>query len=76
MDKKNIISVLFYPYQNNVVVMVTRSKGYFTYPQLKRIYSIPYSAKNVESFFGWYQKLQSLNEKRIFSEMKKLNETT
>lgn len=65
-----IISVLYYPFENDLVIRVTRANGFFSFPQKVKIYSVSYNSPIVESFFLWYQKLQRLSESNIFNSMR------
>ena len=65
-----IISVLYFPFENSLVVRVMRADGYFSAPQKVMTYHISYDSPIVESFFRWYQKLQRLSESKIFNSMK------
>ena len=70
----NIISVLYYPFENNVVIKVTRGDDFFTYPQKQTIYTAEYNSEKATRLFNWYQKLQRLVEQKIFNTMKARND--
>jgi hypothetical protein len=65
-----IISVLTYPFKNQLVAKVTRADGYFTFPQITKTYSIPYDSKILDSFSFWLEKLHLLNHNRIVTSLK------
>lgn len=64
-----VISVLYYPFENEVVIRVTRAPGFFSHPQQSKTYKAPYGTSRAESLFHWYQELQRLTERKIFESM-------
>jgi hypothetical protein len=65
-----VCSVLTYPYENKLVVVVTRSEGYFTFPHTKKTYSADYDSKFVLSLHKWSKKLHALHNEKLFNTMR------
>lgn len=63
--KKRVVSVLCFPYENALVVKVTRSTGYYDFPQTSKIYSLPYESSRLPSFAGRTGLLMMLHHKSM-----------
>lgn len=65
-----VTSVLTYPYENRLVVIVTRSDGYFSFPSTRKTYSADYDSKLVLSLHKWSKKLHALNNDKLFNTLR------
>lgn len=66
-----IISVLTYPYENKLVVVVTRAPaGYFSFPQTRHTYEASYDSKSAVSLHKWSKKLHALNNDKLFNTLR------
>ena len=66
-----VISVLTYPYENKLVVVVTRAPaGYFSFPQTRHTYEANYDSEMAISLHKWSQKLHILNGNKLFNTLR------
>ena len=65
-----VTSVLTYPYENKLVVIVTRSDGYFSFPFTRKTYSANYDSKLVLSLHRWSKKLHVLHNDKLFNTLR------
>lgn len=71
LSKMKVTSVLIHPRTNVFLVQVTRSEGYFTYPQIVKCYSMDYANPRLNSFVHWVSVLSGLNLKKIVNILRK-----
>jgi hypothetical protein len=69
--KDKVISVLLYPFENNLVAKVTRSTGHFDFPQRSHTYIISYDSKMLSSFAYWTSLLMMMHNKYMILELAK-----
>lgn len=60
-----IVSVLTYPFENGILVKVTRSQDYFTFPQKTKNYFFKFDSPHYISSMLWASLLSRLNLVRL-----------
>lgn len=72
INRKNmkVISVLTYPFENRMMVKVTRGEGYNCYPMIEHQYSIDYDSPRFYHFARWSRTLHNLHLSKLYMRMK------